>query len=1408
MQRKPVAHCRKKFQPKPLCSPSPSPPCPRDSPPDSEVQCQTCIIQLAPIPVAQRCPPDSIETHDCQSCVVLIDCEPTQADLDIAFGRATATGCTLTSRDSTITVVDCYNQQTRIWTARNKSGQRQVVCRTVRWPTNTTPRVVTAYEDKTVACARLENLEFDEPEFEDDCDDALTITEEDVRNPDEDCTYFINGTYTATRTWTATNACGNSASVSQTITVGPCIPTLTCANFDDTVTDCTFVPQPTDFPLLTAGQVSGFADPFEDLIITGFNIITKARGDNSTLYSRTLIVQDSCGNVEECIQTIKVPDCPVGQPFIVCPDPPPLDECGVVPTDDDFVYPVDGDLRNFPRGTTIQGLVANNQLYFTGPFPKEGDGFTDYTRITVIVFNGQNITCEQTIRVLDCPPEQRGCSRSFWQEGFGLTQWDQVMLNVPELNPLPIPPKLPLRFDQDTNFRLYFGLPATYLDPELVFPNIPLGADMLDLLFLSNSVGGFCWSLLSNGVTALLNAAAFPDSYDFPVGTTDFASLYTLIAATLEADKNTDCRNLDEQLAVANDITDDITCQALLTPNFACGNDFWFQNQHLWNSLNDPTVDAMPFQDSRFDLRFVPSTNFWFYFRFLQPLPGFSASLTMAGALQIIRSAPCSNLMGEAVVALLNAAAFPTTYQYPPGSTDFASLYNLILVTLSNRTEADCTALLNDLRSANSQDTSQCPNIENVAASTIRVTCSGDKTIDCGQSPSGQFNAPTNISTNCTTPDDTVFVQMAEIRTPAERLNPDGTYSLTRIWTYTDRCGGIISCSQTITIAACPAVTQKGCSRDFYSDQGATLWNQQNDDLVVTINRELFEVIPFAQDRSLLGYFGFSENTCAISTTVTLLGIFSVPAEGNECIRLAAEGVAALLNMATFGSEYIIPSSCKTSVGSKINTLFALYKTIQDALLACDPAGCAALANCLASANNNEGPLGIYCPLPPVENFACDRDFWLNNQQLWNSLNDSTVAAMPSDSFQFGDLRFVPSINFWVYFNPLQPFGDLPADLTMADAVQFNGGSVCEDLVRDGVISLLNAAAFPTTYDYPTGATDFTSLYNLILTTLSNRTDAGCTSLLAELQIANIQDQSRCPNIESGATPTITITCGVDKRIECGQNPRNFFDGPGISNLCGGNTSLEIATPDIRVPFTGTDPTTGEYSLTRVWTIGDDCGGRVSCSQTITVKACPEPVSFSGCPGGFWRLDDFGNEGPRKWNSLTDAVVLAMPPLLQFTTNTNFWNYFGNLTPFGGLLTTMTMLEALFVPGDDQITCLYLVAPAVGALLNAATFPAVLPGTYRYPVGATNFTTLRTLIINTFNGTSNISCLQLALFLSGSNSIDQNAKCNQLSSGFGFRKGIKAQPKKVIKKQVAPSKKAVVPVNKKPARRTFIPRNA
>lgn len=129
----------------------------------------------------------------------------------------------------------------------------------------------------------------------------------------------------------------------------------------------------------------------------------------------------------------------------------------------------------------------------------------------------------------------------------------------------------------------------------------------------------------------------------------------------------------------------------------------------------------------------------------------------------------------------------------------------------------------------------------------------------------------------------------------------------------------------------------------------------------MTIDRELFEVIPFAQDRSLLGYFGFSEDTCAISTTVTLLGIFSVAPGDNQCIRLAAEGVTALLNMAAFGSQYIIPSSCKTSVGSEINTLFALYKTIQNALLACDQAGCAALADCLVSANNNEGPGSIYC---------------------------------------------------------------------------------------------------------------------------------------------------------------------------------------------------------------------------------------------------------------------------------------------------------------------------------------------------------------------------------------------------------------------------------------------------------------
>jgi hypothetical protein len=165
-----------------------------------------------------------------------------------------------------------------------------------------------------------------------------------------------------------------------------------------------------------------------------------------------------------------------------------------------------------------------------------------------------------------------------------------------------------------------------------------------------------------------------------------------------------------------------------------------------------------------------------------------------------------------------------------------------------------------------------------------------------------------------------------------------------------------VSCGLTVMVPPC----SKGCSRGFYAHGGLVVWDQSSDHLVQVINDQIQASLPFAQSTSFLNYFGFASNICGISTSVTLLGALSL--NGGGCNQLAAQGVAALLNLAAFGSNYIIPTTCVNPDDTPITTLVDLYNAIQTALAACpSQTKCTALAACLSTANNNEGPNGIYC---------------------------------------------------------------------------------------------------------------------------------------------------------------------------------------------------------------------------------------------------------------------------------------------------------------------------------------------------------------------------------------------------------------------------------------------------------------
>lgn len=174
------------------------------------------------------------------------------------------------------------------------------------------PTITCDVPELTVACG--DPTDTDPPVATDDCDPAPVVTSADVETPG-DCAQEK----TITRTWTATDRCGNHASCEQIIhVVDEIAPTITCP--PEITVNCsqTVNPSVTGNP-----TVSDNCDPqptvtFTDESDPGCCPIV-------AVITRTWKAVDACGNESTCTQTIKVRDN--SAPTITCP-PNKIINCG------------------------------------------------------------------------------------------------------------------------------------------------------------------------------------------------------------------------------------------------------------------------------------------------------------------------------------------------------------------------------------------------------------------------------------------------------------------------------------------------------------------------------------------------------------------------------------------------------------------------------------------------------------------------------------------------------------------------------------------------------------------------------------------------------------------------------------------------------------------------------------------------------------------------------------------------------------------------------------------------------------------------------------------------------------------------------------------------------------------------
>jgi len=188
--------------------------------------------------------------------------------------------------------VDTYTL-TRTWTATDNCGNETTATQVISVQDTTDPELEGVPTDLSVECDNIPNAAS--PLATDNCDTDVEITFTEVRT-DGDCT----DSYTLTRTWTATDNCGNETSQTQIITVEDNTnPDLSGVPTNTTV-ECNEIPVPAQ-PTATDNCDTDVEITFAEVRTDG-NCI-----DNYTLI-RTWTATDNCGNETSEIQVITVQD--------------------------------------------------------------------------------------------------------------------------------------------------------------------------------------------------------------------------------------------------------------------------------------------------------------------------------------------------------------------------------------------------------------------------------------------------------------------------------------------------------------------------------------------------------------------------------------------------------------------------------------------------------------------------------------------------------------------------------------------------------------------------------------------------------------------------------------------------------------------------------------------------------------------------------------------------------------------------------------------------------------------------------------------------------------------------------------------------------------------------------------------
>ena len=234
---------------------------------------------------------------------LMMDCYDASNVTSWASGAIATDNC-----GSSVTVIptwaapadNCDETVTVTFTATDACGNTATATKTFTVDDNTPP-AITCPATITVECDEsTDPSSTGTATATDNCDSSPEITHSDVVTPGN-----CPQEKTITRTWTATDDCGNSASCVQTITVNDTqAPVITCP--PDAIVDCGESILPSNTGRASATDNCSGSSDIEITYIDGENL-----PDDAGVYHfiRTWTATDKCGNPASCDQKISVNPC-------------------------------------------------------------------------------------------------------------------------------------------------------------------------------------------------------------------------------------------------------------------------------------------------------------------------------------------------------------------------------------------------------------------------------------------------------------------------------------------------------------------------------------------------------------------------------------------------------------------------------------------------------------------------------------------------------------------------------------------------------------------------------------------------------------------------------------------------------------------------------------------------------------------------------------------------------------------------------------------------------------------------------------------------------------------------------------------------------------------------------------------